>query len=513
MTQNNSSNTSSKVSCTVKPQSPTKPNNANGKMAACSGSSITATFGVFFDGTGNNKFNTAAGLNGSTNESISYKNSLSNVAKGWRTYTGSLNGVELKGSSKNGENFNIYVEGIGTSNGEDDHDPGMGLGVGHTGIKPRVKFAGHEVARNILDHDTVDKTIVTEVELTFDVFGFSRGAAAARHFIHLNSEEYPVPYSANPTGLSDRISFSSHLEFAFNHFINFERKIKVKIIWRFAGLYETVSSYGPIHTNDISNLGLMTLNEVKKIVHIRALDEYRKNFAFTKSTQGNTQKLELLGVHSDIGGGYVDNSKEDKLILYRSISFLRKNGITTQTEINEKNKLERIKKQFKREGWYREQNADGSFDDQHPSNNFDNITIEPYLLQQFSPIIGGGAEYEFQLIGSRKSIKNTYSQIPLYLMTKLAIENGVPFSKSENKTLLNKINSDTILNKVLSIFNTLFIPLSNSEQLLKDLRYGYLHWSSVHNKQPPSLANYIPGVLRPHVPVEYKEWFLRKTIG
>ena len=77
----------------------------------------------------------------------------------------------------------IYIEGIGTENNKADSLIGMGLGNNDTGVIAKTDRAISllrekltEIVISLKENKLVIKC------LQFDVFGFSRGAAAARHF-------------------------------------------------------------------------------------------------------------------------------------------------------------------------------------------------------------------------------------------------------------------------------------------------------------------------------------------
>jgi hypothetical protein len=74
----------------------------------------------------------------------------------------------------------VYVEGIGTTNDGDDDTPGGGFGSGPTGIVDRVTKGINDLRDAIKDLFKAKGEYLEE--LTVYAFGFSRGAAAARHF-------------------------------------------------------------------------------------------------------------------------------------------------------------------------------------------------------------------------------------------------------------------------------------------------------------------------------------------
>jgi hypothetical protein len=162
--------------------------------------------GVFFDGTGNNGFNSDA---------IYYKKKLPLTVDNIKTekhegfdvetdtsYWNPYSNVKLLhdlyeetsiNSTKNNKQdlhhylqFPIYVQGIGTLRDKEDDKFGSGLGEGSRGVIARVEKACTDISGRIKDEfDRLEieyKQSLYLESLKFDVFGFSRGAAAARHF-------------------------------------------------------------------------------------------------------------------------------------------------------------------------------------------------------------------------------------------------------------------------------------------------------------------------------------------
>ncbi|WP_299248360.1 DUF2235 domain-containing protein [uncultured Aquimarina sp.] len=487
MSKNNSNNSSSTVVCTINPNSPVKPNEASGNMAACIGETITVTMGMFFDGTGNNRFNVDE--KNPLYKDDSYTNDHSNVSRASNFYKGFLNDEETEG-------LNIYVDGIGTTAGERDSLFGFALGTGETGVERRVKLGVFEATKAIFN--LVDKDKIETINITFDVFGFSRGAAAARYFIHINSEK--KKYYDNRT-------YDSFLHFWFNiknYGYNNPKKVNININWRFAGLYETVSSYGIDRSNDVNQLGLMNINHVKNIFHIVASDEYREKFsitpvhapnivngkltslksgAFGEDYLGNRiqtfkETLVIPGVHSDIGGGYANNLSEHEMILFISKDFFHIEGQTIPSPEYKQQEIiaTKVKDKFVEDGWYKEEKTND------PENSIV-VRLEP--TKEKLNLNVPHTEYHFKVRGSRKKIKNEYSHIPLTIMTEKAIQNGVNFDLAKIKSkfpiretegsMIDFIPNGDFLNEVYKkIKNN--IPINTDE--LKKLRYKYLHWSS-----------------------------------
>ncbi len=449
--------TSGTVRCT--PQDPnSKLNTAEGSMPACEAGTLQVTMGMFFDGTGNNKFNTDNSRN-TTDDS--YGNSYSNVARAWQFYKGSLNGVPLanpqKSNDAEGHNFNVYVEGIGTKKDKEDSGIlGFGLGQGLYGISARVIEGGEYAAKTILESNRVKDTmnIIRKIEVTFDVFGFSRGAAAARHFISLNTQRYPKVNDGNPySGLLK--SYSSHLEYSVNQIFKQDRKIEVEIHWRFAGLYETVSSHGLNRSDDVGELGLDQISQVKSVVQIAAEDEYREKFSLTNvNSHSNARVITLPGAHSDIGGGYsannISGTQEKDYVLY-FIEFGNRLNLPSK-HIAETN-INVVRKWFIDNGWYKDDSR--------------------LIIETRDP--SGQTSGHFKLKATRTGIKNVYSHIPLHIMTKQAIANGVNF---DTRLLSTYPIESGILSKIYNSGSSgVNLNTLNSDELLT-FRYEYLHWSS-----------------------------------
>ncbi|AYW36321.1 phospholipase effector Tle1 domain-containing protein [Capnocytophaga canimorsus] len=261
----------------------------------------------------------------------SFKNDFSNVARLWR-------GVDQ-------ENYGIYIEGIGTEEEQDDYTKGLAFGQGDTGIRAKVRKGCKKLADDVWKKiKKMERNELKSIWITLDVFGFSRGAAAARNFIYeingyrqakdqpINKRRYEdidyiSPFNGkkikikewvnhyyyedkelNPAYLNNgRMPSMGYLGYYLleNGLTKEElRKINLKI--RFVGIYDTVASYGIYHKNDVEQLQLNNLGNPSKVVHFTAMDEHREKFILTKINHDGVKFIEKVfpGVHSDIGGGY-----------------------------------------------------------------------------------------------------------------------------------------------------------------------------------------------------------------
>lgn len=284
---------------------------------------LALRIGVFFDGTLNNSTNAALGLACGAHHPIavedlesnckpymaepdsSYGNDLTNVRKLMDLYWVPAT-LEGKGSNKLGYR-KLYVDGAGTRAGKKDSILGAAAGRGDTGVAEQVQDAFDRISELIqtTHQDYPDLEISS---LTFDTFGFSRGAAAARHFANevVNGRQGPLG-----------ASLQSNARVLSKHFIGrYGRDINVGFI----GLFDTVASVG-----GLKNLGnirsaitpWLNLHLPRKyftnVVQLVARDEIRANFPLSEVRPEHPEVV-LPGVHSDIGGGYLDEAEERVLV-------------------------------------------------------------------------------------------------------------------------------------------------------------------------------------------------------
>jgi len=240
---------------------------------------------VFFDGTGNNYFNTmATPAEQRAQRDDSYGNDLTNVARMWQTL------------GKDENVISVYVEGIGTTQKQSDSTLGMGLGMGDAGIVHRVRDAFQLIQKKYEAKNLSEEGLPAIFDV--NVFGFSRGAAAARHFAHLLNTE-PEKYFTGEW-------------------------LKPKMRINFVGLYDCVAHYGFSQDNDVKDLNLnFGKNSARRVFHLIASDEYRDNFNLTDIQSALMQQIEtyagdrpmgrelrIPGAHSDAGGSYRPDETE-----------------------------------------------------------------------------------------------------------------------------------------------------------------------------------------------------------
>lgn len=81
--------------------------------------------------------------------------------------------------------YAIYVPGMGTDNLMRDSQDGFAFGSGQTGIRARVRNACEQIADKVSEEiKSNPKKEIKLTQITLDVFGFSRGAATARNLVY-----------------------------------------------------------------------------------------------------------------------------------------------------------------------------------------------------------------------------------------------------------------------------------------------------------------------------------------
>ncbi len=503
---------------------------------------IILYIGMFFDGTGNNRFNSESlyytkvkGNNDRiksseiptqlsfthTPEKIKGKDiskiNISNRDSYWNPYSNIVklhdlykekSETDLR-TKKNKYTLKQYVEGIGTEKYKEDSVGGSSIGRGDTGIIAKVERGIKDLVKEKIAPLPKDKKIY---KIVFDVFGFSRGAAAARHFCNeVKKTAYYVTrtkrdpydkYDRNARILTDEKDLVKHAGGILGAELN---KIGLKpyketynnIEIRFLGLFDTVVSDLVVKENigykltpffngipiiaqeylediktNISGLG------IKKVFQIVAKDEWRANFAYTPTEEGYT--LYMLGAHSDIGGGYAELDK------YTSIL-----GFFDATKSDEEmfKQQEKVRKYFI-DGDYCKENEIW-FEKIYEHTSGFSIESSPTETTPIYEKISG-----HYILKTSRYISNKYSLVPMYVMLQKAIDHGVPFYKNYNEAIKNKVNiknpfeheiPDTEEFKMLREYLKEMLEVikdesektySLSAEMFKHIRNRYVHLSS-----------------------------------
>ncbi|AJO78900.1 phospholipase effector Tle1 domain-containing protein [Pseudomonas sp. MRSN 12121] len=437
---------------------------------------VALRIGVFFDGTGNNASNSAMGqlcgaqhpiepqdLDGSCKPYMrdpesSYGNGVSNVKRMSDLYY-STQEPEGMGLLKRAS-FAIYVEGIGTQAGQKDSLITSGTGRGGTGISGCVQRAFREIKERIafFFEQYPDSEISS---LTFDAFGFSRGAAAARHFAN------EVVRWGGPLELilhDHSKSFSP----------NFNRQYGNDIDMGFIGLFDTVPSVA-----GVSNLGnvrsaiapgiklYLDRRYFRSVVQLVARDEHRANFALSRVKPDHTE-ITLPGAHSDIGGGYLDEVQECVLVSPMQALEVPLNTDVTQTSIYRDATL--IRKRWLAKGW--------------PAQWLEIVTPEPMVLPQDpQDRLGLRQKRVYAGVQLKRPMNNKLAKVYLRVMYELARKNGVRFKAIDEE------DPDYAIPQELKTLCDRFVSgdysTTPAEETLLKQRYIHLsaHWNHPLGKQ------------------------------
>ncbi|GAA4360756.1 DUF2235 domain-containing protein [Kangiella marina] len=353
--------------------------------------------GVFFDGTGNNKENDIP------------RGKATNIAKLWETY-------KIEEDTKNLIRYRrFYKNGVGTIDGDDDEVSGLALGEG--GIE-RVHEAIKEVA-DFFDGKPCAK------EFVVDVFGFSRGAAQARHFINELHDRAAGPnVKVGFVGIYDTVaSFAGGWIGALDPTDLFSDDEAGDNINRYK-----VSEYqgqrkvrrgrriveAPYYKDIIKDFNFhLSSASADFIEHFVARDEVRKNFPLSSlepNDGGFLNQKTYIGVHSDIGGGYATDEGEiknklDWIARYRPVHGARIGGLD-RARPDKSN-------QYRKEERYSEAEIE---------------EIKQAYWKLGYDIREERLGLKVWLVG-KKSVANTLSNVYLRLMHQKACQSQVPFEE------------------------------------------------------------------------------------
>lgn len=267
--------------------------------AACPRTALE--IGVFFDGTYNNAANA---LQGGGTGSYGTNSGPTNVHLLYQRYK---DGTDYDIINENGtgvcRKFRAeYVPGIGTNTGGDDNQYGAAVGMGVTGVEATVARTCLRIGQIINESSPG----IEPDEIILDIFGFSRGSAAARLCVNAFRQGW-IDY--NPI-FGDRVR--GVLPEGRN------------VLIRFLGIFDTVASIGAGFDNYNHGLNIH-LNEgsqvTHKIFHVTADNEYRVNFRLNENTPGGGTQRGMPGCHGDIGGAYVTNGDQPLIEGTQSYNF------------------------------------------------------------------------------------------------------------------------------------------------------------------------------------------------
>ncbi|WP_207848618.1 MULTISPECIES: type VI secretion system tip protein TssI/VgrG [unclassified Pseudomonas] len=454
---------------------------------------ITLRIGVFFDGTGNNKANSetvaacyapdanlaeaaeeiqkhcaAYGYDGDGNSpDNSYGNDVSNIVRLYELYTDHTYEA-LPDTTKNAS-IAVYIEGIGTKSNGTDSLYSQATGRGETGVVARVEQCPAVIKEQIsLLMERNPQLVIQQIE--FDIFGFSRGAAAARHFAN--------EVFKGSGGLLAK-SFPNGIEGLVNGF-SWRPKIDTQI--NFIGLFDTVAAIANPWLLDFTgansrNPGLeLRLPEglANKVVHLVARDEYRENFAL--NSLGEIDLL-LPGSHSDLGGGYLPRAKEKLLLSDPITSTISQGKEATRSGAY----IAAEKEAF---SWY----AKGVIDDDGSGNQLQ-VAVWERPVAQTTEKGRTNPDPQKQVYAAariERPVHGELSLVYLRIMRELALRNGVPLKVIPETSALTLPEELVLIHKKLQAYalgESSVEGLTIEERALLRSRYIHLsaHWNAAKN--------------------------------
>lgn len=391
---------------------------------------VTLRIGVFFDGTGNNASNSAIGAQCRASDiglgeqealamvqrceahhidpDSSYGNDVSNI---WRLYE-LYRDEPIPKDAETPSILRVYVTGAGTTTGKKDTPfPGQALGRGDTGVLAKVD-EGFSLITQALDAFQQANPGSSLRILELDVFGFSRGAAAARHFANQVLQRANGPLGA----LHRQRKFTPGPDFDWDR----------DVVINFIGLFDTVAAIGGwedwANPSDAVNSGIdlyLAPDAARQVVHLVARDEFRRNFALNRVSAPH-REIMLPGAHSDLGGGYLPESVE-RLYLVRP----RHNWVSRTTDP-------------KRTLAYQQAQQDTAL--AHQADLLDpqdrTARLETDIWEHHPPFSGGRTDQMKYVMAApylERTVYGHLSRVYLRVMHGLAMKTGTPFNPIKEK--------------------------------------------------------------------------------
>ncbi len=407
------------------------------------------------DGTANNKINIIerekyeAGILSDSLAYHKYGGDGNNSYDNGRTNVAIMEPHVDDGKKKNGYDaiVKVYVEGQGTQQLKKDATRGLALGSGLTGVYHRaregINSALNKLQEELFSDNPPEEYYVEQVDV--DVFGFSRGAATARHTIHALTTRETMTIS-DPGGVGGQTLVVTHPLYERLQLLGYSEVGPEQIKIKFAGLYDTVVSVNASQLAPAwmanNTLDQRAVAKAEFALHLAAADEHREDFPLhtiaSAINAGKGAEYYLPGVHSDVGGSYnqandyfLDNNIENATIYQKRTvgrttvySERRIDGleyVRTTDEINRIINVGRVadleadKHNLIEAGWYKENQITISVDYLATAGQ----AVNPIgVLINGSPVSG-------KLITNRTGIKTAYSNIPLKIMVEHAREQGL----------------------------------------------------------------------------------------
>ncbi|HHQ4566898.1 TPA: T6SS phospholipase effector Tle1-like catalytic domain-containing protein [Aeromonas hydrophila] len=468
----------------------------------------TLRIGVFFDGTANNTFKHREGksaletalaqcspeeqqvlleqcFEGALPDGLnnSEKNDVTNIGKAHELYRRPTE-TELTVA--------VYVEGIGTAKGEDDATAGLGADKGQTSSASRVEEACRtQIAAEIKEQlESILPTIECIHKVEFDVFGFSRGASAARQFVNRIDKKGDHP-------LVEAIAADPNIPLK----TGFDWASRDDVRIQFVGLFDTVVSSYLWGKRNVT----LAPDCAERVVHIVAADEWRYHFDLTRITDdaagtaiadGFTEVI-IPGAHSDIGGGYYsrwslrDPNAVSPLITencviatFNSDAMPHVNSTDTQAYRD----ASAYAKMRAEQGWGK---GIVSLTSHLDTTQLGYLNVRPRALGPITGSQSGGHRNICVDVVLHRVVEGEYSRIPLHMMVEAARDAGAPFIEwdpTRRDLMMNSALSYPPVN--LAKLDELWVDVAKRrgevinlarrlpDEVYQKLRLSYLHYSA-----------------------------------
>tara|TARA_R110000764_G_scaffold33224_6_gene74595 strand:- start:24182 stop:26065 length:1884 start_codon:yes stop_codon:yes gene_type:complete len=388
----------------------------------------------------------------------SFGNEASNVALLYDLYVDQADTAIEAGAKQ--ASLAVYIDGIGTTSGGADSLAGYAFGQGEAGVVERVKQSPEVFSKKL--RELVDNNPEVLIEkIRFDIFGFSRGAAAARHF-------------ANEVLVADGGVMSGYISRSLPAFVP-EFKWRSHTSINFIGIFDTVAAIGDparghLSVGDAKNPGVnlhLARGCANKVVHLTAADEHRHNFSLNRVNSAYHEELVLPGVHSNLGGGYPRVTRE-RLLLGRP-KLVRGDYYSL-------NGIDRARLQAS-PAWRQREAEEDAFRAKGLPGNGRFIKQELKLLPEHHRRTGQGSEGDILLLlGLDRLVRGELSRVSLRVMHAKALEGGAPFDILSEHDDRFSIPSDLkpIADKVIAA------AMAGKSAVMSESDRRYLHGRYIH---------------------------------
>jgi hypothetical protein len=340
----------------------------------------------------------------------------------------------------------IYVRGVGTEEGKGittggTANLGLAFAAFSEGCEDRIPEARQKMFSILKNVFSSWGSMPSSV--TIDLFGFSRGAALARHFINAilaglpDTSQRPVPATGESLPFGEMLTlpdadYDKHAgQDQQSAVLRYPALPNVSI--RFVGLFDTVGSFFiPGNDNELFyDLGLPA-GCARHVVHLVAAQEWREYFPLTRVLPGDGEEIVMAGAHADIGGGYQMLEKCALLMDVEPCATVRQrefelHGVWSVGQERQQRAQETILKRARSRGildengnlpahWYFTLAPTGG-DIHH------NVTVSVHLMRD-------------------KLTHNGYATVPLHIMHRKAVAAEVPLKQLRVSDPLHEVPED-----------------------------------------------------------------------